>query len=274
MSEASSVMIETGRPENLASLNRPGPWNKFKRYVPPSITFLVIVGLWQLYAVLGLGKIPMPGPSEMLSAIVDFGLSGEFWTGAIESARVFLVGFVLGVVLGVFVGAVIGGVRFLSRSLGPLVFIGFTTPFIALIPLFLVLFGFGVGGKTAIVFFLVFITVILQTIEGIRNIDPTYLEVARAFRTPAVRKWMSVTIPAAMPYIMVGIRLGIGRGLVGTIVAEFSTAVTGLGGLILLKAQRYELADALVAPLFLAVVGISLTALVRRVENRMAEWKT
>jgi len=124
------------------------------------------------------------------------------------------------------------------------------------------------------VFFLVWITVVLQTIAGIRNVDPTYLEVASAFRTPHWRRWFAITFPAALPFVIAGIRLAIGRALVGVVVAEFETAVTGLGGLILLRAQQLDLAAAAVPALFLAAVGISITAALRAWEQRLKVWKS
>ena len=230
--------------------------------------------IFQAFVSLDLGKLKMPGPLDVLHSIVTFGVSGEFWSAALESGRVFLQGLIPGTILGVFIGLVVGGFRLLDRSLGPLLFGVYTTPFIAIIPLLLILFGFGVKGKTMIVFFLVFITVVLQTIAGVRNVDPTYFEVSNAFRAPRWRRLFEVTFPAALPFIVAGIRLGIGRALVGVVVAEFETQVTGLGGVIIAKAQRLELADAMIPAIFLAAVGIALAAALRRWEQRIQVWKS
>lgn len=245
-----------------------------EKWGPPGIAFLVGIAAWQLFVGLELGRIAMPGPLDVLYSMLTFGTSAEFWVAAAESARVLVQGLVPGVFLGVLTGVVVGNVRALDRSLGPLFYGIYTTPFIALIPLLLVLFGFGVLGKTSIVFFLVWITVVLQTIAGIRNVDRTHLEVAAAFRTPLLRRWFQVALPAALPFVVVGIRLAIGRALVGVVVAEFETAVTGLGGVILLKAQRLELADAMIPAVFLAIVGIVMTAALRKWEQRLQAWKS
>lgn len=244
------------------------------KWVPPGVALLCVLTSWQLFVTLDLGQVPMPGAMDVARAVVTFGFSGEFWSAAGESARVFAQGFFPAVVVGVLMGVIVGNVRALDSSLGPLFFAAYTTPFIALIPLLLVLFGFGIVGKTSIVFFLVWITVVLQTIAGIRNVDPNYLEVATAFRTPHWRRWFGITLPAALPFVVAGLRLAIGRALVGVVVAEFETAVTGLGGVILLRAQRLELAEATVPALFLAVVGISITAALRAWEQRLRVWKS
>jgi len=244
------------------------------RWAPPVVSLLVAMLIFQAFVSLDLGKLKMPGPLDVLHSIVTFGVSGEFWSAALESGRVFLQGLIPGMILGVFIGLVVGGFRLLDRSLGPLLFGVYTTPFIAIIPLLLILFGFGVKGKTMIVFFLVFITVVLQTIAGVRNVDPTYFEVSNAFRAPPWRRLFEVTFPAALPFIVAGIRLGIGRALVGVVVAEFETQVTGLGGVIIAKAQRLELADAMIPAIFLAAVGIALAAALRRWEQRIQVWKS
>lgn len=240
---------------------------------PPAIAFVVVLVLWQIFAGFDLGRMRMPGPVQVAGALVTFGTSGEFWSAAASSARVFVQGLVPATIVGVLLGLVIGNVRVLNDAVGPLFFAVYTTPFIALIPLLLVLFGFGVIGKTAIVFFLVLITVVLQTIAGVRNIDDVYWEVSDSFRAPVLRRWFEVALPAALPFIIAGVRLGIGRALVGVVVAEFETAITGLGGIIIFRAQRLELAEASVPAIFLAVVGIILTAVLRRWEQRLSVWK-
>mgnify|MGYP000017637869 FL=1 len=204
---------------------------------------------------------------------MEFGSTQEFREAAFSSGRVFLQGAVAGVLFGVAVGTVIGGNSLLDRALGPLVFAVYSTPFIALVPLFLVAFGFGVFSKSMIVFFLVFMTVVLQTIAGVRSVEPAYLEVADSFRAPTWRRWTEILLPGALPFIVAGIRLGIGRGLVGVVVAEFETAITGLGGVILQRSQNLQLAEGAVPAVFLATVGILLTAALRRLENRMNVWK-
>lgn len=242
-------------------------------WTPPLVALLVAVILWQLVVVLELGQLSLPGPWDVVYAAYDFGTSWEFWSAALESGRVFVQGLVPGVVVGVVVGMVIGQFDVLDRGVGPLLLAVYTTPFIAVIPLLLILFGFGIVGKTMIVFFLVWITVVLQTLAGVRNVDDKYLEVASAFRTPRLRQLLEVTFPAALPFIIAGVRLGIGRALVGVVVAEFETAVTGLGGVILFRAQQLQLAEALIPALFLGGVGIVLTAGLRRWEARIQAWK-
>lgn len=242
-------------------------------WAPPAVAFVIGLALWQGFVELDLGQMRMPGPLGVARALVTFGTSGEFWSAAASSARVFVQGLVPATIVGVLLGLVIGNVRWLNAAIGPLFFAVYTTPFIALIPLLLVLFGFGIIGKTMIVFFLVLITVVLQTIAGVNNVDEVYWEVSDSFRAPRWRRWFEVALPAALPFIIAGVRLGIGRALVGVVVAEFETAITGLGGIIIFRAQRLELAEASVPAIFLAVVGILLTAVLRKWEQRLTVWK-
>lgn len=246
---------------------------RFRGFVPALVALVIGLACWQVFVMLDLGKVLLPGPIEIGQAIVEFGTTADFWEAAVTSGRVFLQGAVAGIVVGVAAGIVIGGSSLLDRALGPLIFAVYSTPFIALVPLFLVAFGFGVFSKSMIVFFLVFMTVVLQTIAGVRSVDPTYLEVADSFQAPTWRRWSEILLPGALPFIVAGIRLGIGRGLVGVVVAEFETAITGLGGVILQRSQNLQLAEGAVPAVFLAAVGIVLTTILRRLEDRMNVWK-
>ena len=250
------------------------PWRtRATALTPPAVAFVIGLGLWQLFVALDLGRVELPGPLAIAGAIVEFGRTREFFDAALSSGQVFLQGTIAGALAGVAVGVAIGANRMLDRALGPLLFAVYSTPFIALVPLFLVAFGYGVLSKSMIVFFLVFMTVVLQTIAGVRNIDPRFLEVADSFSAPVWRRWTEILLPGALPFIVAGIRLGIGRGLVGVIVAEFETAITGLGGVILQRSQNLQLAEGAVPAVFLAAVGIALTVGLRRLEARLNVWK-
>lgn len=242
-------------------------------WIPATMAFVIGLAAWQLFVSLDLGRVELPGPFDLVRELAAFGTSSEFWIAALGSGRVFIQGIVPAVVVGVGVGLLIGSVGWLDRAFGPLLFAVYSTPFIALVPLFLVAFGFGVFSKSMIVFFLVFMTVVLQTIAGVRNVDRGIIEVAASFRAPRRRRIGELLLPGALPFIVAGVRLGIGRGLVGVVVAEFETAITGLGGLILRYSQNLQLAKATIPAIFLASIGVILTSYLRRFETRLEAWK-
>ncbi|HXF56219.1 MAG TPA: ABC transporter permease [Actinomycetota bacterium] len=251
---------------------RPGR-TRWRRTAIAAATAVGLLVGWQLAAPRMGTAFELPTPTSTWLALVEMARSGELWTATKESGLVLLVGTVPAIVLGIAMGVVIGGLRPLDVAFAPYLYAFYSTPFVALIPLFLLVFGVGFKGKVAIVFTLVWLPVLLQTIAGVRDVDPRLLEVGRSFRASEWRMLFEVRLPAAMSLIVAGIRLAVGRALVGVVVAEFDTAFSGLGAEIFRYSQRFRLSHALVPALVLAATGIVLTALLHRAEHRLERWR-
>ena len=114
--------------------------------------------------------------------------------------------------------------------------------------------------------------ILINTQQGVRNVDPGLLEVARAFNTSERRLWGDVIVPAAMPFIFTGVRLAIGRALIGMIVAEFLVGLAGLGYLIIVYQNTFRIDKMFVPVIVVAAFGIALMGLVQFVESRVAPW--
>ena len=185
-----------------------------------AVTFAVFLLFWHLYATQSDSVFDMPTPWSTADAAADMWSSGELRTAAIESGQVLLLGTIPAVVLGVLIGVLIGGVRELDVAFSPYIFAFYTTPFVALIPIYLLIFGLDVVGKAAIVFSLVWVAVVIQTTAGVRDVDPRFLEVARSFRASWWRQLLEIRLPAASSLIVAGMRLAIGRALVGVVVCR------------------------------------------------------
>lgn len=218
--------------------------------------------------------IPLPTVISTIDAFIEMIRSGELQEATLESLQVLLLGSIPGIALGIMVGLVIGGVRPLDRSLAPYIYAFYATPFPALIPVFVLLFGLGNFGKAMIVFTLVVTTVLLQTIAGVRDVDARFTEVARSFGSSRTRTLVEVHLPASMSFIVAGIRLAIGRALVGVVVAEFDTALSGLGALIFRHAGRLRLSHAFVPALLFSVTGIVIYMVLHKAEQRLERWKS
>jgi ABC-type nitrate/sulfonate/bicarbonate transport system permease component len=114
--------------------------------------------------------------------------------------------------------------------------------------------------------------ILINTYQGVRECDKNMLEVARSFRSPEWRVWQDVLLPYALPYIAAGVRLAIGRGLVGMIIAEFYTTISGLGFMITRYANNFEMDKTFVPVIVLMVLGVSLTSALKWLERRIAPW--
>ncbi len=148
----------------------------------------------------------------------------------------------------------------------------YATPMVALVPLLVLWFGIYLKAKIIVVFLFAVFPILINTYQGVRECDKNMLEVARSFRSTEWRVWQDVLLPFALPYIAAGIRLAIGRGLVGMVVAEFYTTISGLGFMITRYANNFEMDKTFVPVIMLMVLGVSLTTGLKWVERRIAPW--
>jgi NitT/TauT family transport system permease protein len=157
--------------------------------------------------------------------------------------------------------------------LDPWVSAVYATPTVALAPLFIFVFGIDAASKMAVVFLLAVFPIVINTATGIRSTEQIYIDAARSFSANRGQIFTKVLIPSALPFIVAGLRLGIGRGLVGVVVGEFIGARAGLGYMIFRSSQGFEI-DAMWAGVFLlAGTGVLSVIVLQKVERRLAPWR-
>ncbi len=147
-----------------------------------------------------------------------------------------------------------------------------STPNVALVPLIVLIFGFDVTAKVIVVIISSVFAVIVNTEQGVKNVDRRLLEVAHSFRSSERQLWGDVVIPSALPYMAAGLRLAVGRALVGMVVAEFFTSITGIGYLIVRYSNAFQPDHLLVPIVVVMALGIVLTRITRAIEQRIAPW--
>ena len=229
---------------------------------------LLVLLAWQLYAMVSSNAL-IVGPWDVALATRDLIASGELWQYARSSAVSMLFGMLAGSLAGLLVGLLVGRFRLVEIALDPYISALYATPLVAVIPVLIVLLGFGLTSKIVIVAIFVFFPVAINTAAGVRGVPRDLTELARTFCSTELQAWRDIVVPSALPYIVTGLRLAVGRGLIGVVVAEFETAVTGLGYLILSKSRRFLMAESLVPVVVLMVVGFALYGGLRRVEQHM-----
>lgn len=235
------------------------------------VGLLIVPVVWQLYA-LSADSPLIVGPIEVVRAGFDLAAEGVLLPAAGESAAVFVTGMAAGTAAGLLIGILVGRFRSVDVVLDPYISALFATPLVAVIPILIVALGFGFGAKVVIVAMFAFFPVAINTAAGVRGVPRDLDELARSFCSTELRAWRDILIPGALPFIVTGIRLAVGRSLIAVVVAEFSTAVTGLGFLILTRSRRFEMAESLVPVLLLMITGFALYTLLKRVEAKLAPW--
>ena len=215
----------------------------------------------------------MSYPSAIIHAAIAMIASGELLTALASSLRTLLVGFFTASCIGIAVGLLIGRYRFVDAATDWLVNAMYATPLIAIIPLVILWFGLGDSAKLFIVTILAVFPVLINTASGVRNIPRSLIDVGTAFAANERQVFLKIIIPAVIPFIMTGLRLGIGRAIIGMVAAEFFTAITGLGALIVKYGNQYDTASMFVPILILMLLGVALTSLVRKFEEMFAPWR-
>lgn len=234
---------------------------------------LFIPVIWQIYSLVAESPL-IVGPIEVVVASVGMIQDGTLLTAAGESGLVFVTGMLAGVLLGLLVGLLIGRFRTVDVALDPYISAIYATPLVAIVPLLVVALGFGFNAKVVIVMIFAFFPVAINTAAGVRGVPVDLEELAKMFCSNELQSWRDIVLPSSLPFIVTGMRLAVGRALIAVIVAEFSTAVTGLGFLILTKSRRFDMAESLVPVILLMITGFALYTLLKRSEKRLAPWSS
>lgn len=211
--------------------------------------------------------------SETLRRLWQLIVSGEFVSQFIDSAVLFLTGFVIALAIGVPVGLLLARVRVLRVGVEPYIMTLYATPMVALIPFILSLMGFGFAPKVLVVFLFAVFPVLYNTVEGARSIKPELIEVAKSYRSSEWSLWREVMLPYTLPYIMTGVRQAIGRALVGMVAAEFFLSSTGLGQLIMGASQNFDTAGVFASIFVIGLIGVGLMRLGLKIEQHFARWR-
>jgi NitT/TauT family transport system permease protein len=242
---------------------------------PIAATVSVVAGLllWELVSrFLVANALFLAAPSQILSAIVALARSGELWRHLGISSAEFALGYVIASALGVGAGLAMANSAAVKQAMSPWVAGLYATPTIALAPLFILWFGIGIWSKVLIVVLLVFFPVTINTEAGLRTTSDRLIEMLRSFGATPRQVFFKVSLPSAVPFILAGLKLGIGRGLIGVVVAELFGSRAGLGRLISASADAFNMPDLFAGVLVLAVAGIVMTAGFTWLEAKLVPW--
>ena len=235
------------------------------------VSIVAALSLWQLVGS-QIDPILFTTPTAVGSAAVAMLASGELWTYLAPSLLTLAIGLVLAIVFGITLGLLLARFRVLDVALDMYITFLYSIPSIALVPLIVLWAGFQTTAKVIILFFFAVFPLIINTYQGVKTVDARLLEVGRAFRCSERQLWTQIVLPSALPFIVTGIRLAVGRGLIGMVFADLYTAVSGIGYLISRTASTYRVDRMFVPIVTLGLLGIVLTAVLRMLERRVAPW--
>ena len=263
------ILAEQGRARQQAAARR----GRRRAYVVGIrvASLVVVLTVWQLVGQ-RIDPILFTTPTAVSAAALQMILSGELWSYLWPSLVVLVVGLAISAVAGIVGGLLLARFWALDVALDMYITFLYSTPTVALVPLIVLWVGFESTAKIVILFLFAFFPLVINTYQGVKNVDPRLLEVGRAFRCSERQLWTNIVLPAALPFIVTGLRLAVGRGLIGMVLADLYTAISGIGYLIVRSASTYRVDKMFVPIVVLGLLGITLTALLRAVERWVAPW--
>lgn len=249
-----------------------------KRWLLPGLTVAALIGLWQVAASTGaiagalhLEDFLVPSPAEIASAL---------WQSRAllaENAWVTLKEILLGIGCALAAGLTFAVVLHLSETLRrafyPLIVASQTVPILVIAPILVVWFGYGIGPKLAVIALVCFFPITVNTLDGLRAVDP---EATKMMRTLHASRWQTfkrVEAPNALPYAFSGIKIAVAIAVIGAVFGEWVGADAGLGRMILLDGNQLETARQFAAVAVLSAIAIALFGLLALAERRVVTWR-
>ena len=235
------------------------------------VALAIALSLWQI---VGMNTDPVlfTTPIKVSFAAVNMIWSGELWQALWPSLIVLAVGLTLAIVFGIAVGLLLARFHILDVAVTVYITFLYSIPSVALVPLIVLWAGYETTAKIIILFLFAFFPMVINTYQGVKAVDPKLLEVGRAFRCSERQLWGNIILPASLPFIVTGIRLAVGRGMIGMVLADLYTAISGIGYLIVRTAGVLEVDRMFVPIVTLGLLGVTLTAILRYVETKVAPW--
>ncbi len=249
-------------------------WRRIRPFVEYGAALvLLLVAWWYASGPMGMPRYLLPSPQSTVSTLWEMLLSGELLPHFWFTLRNIILGLAIGAVTGVAGAWVLYKLPRLSTVLdGPLVVFQ-TAPKIALAPLFVVWFGLGLTAKLVLIFSLVFFPVLIGALAGFRGIDSRMHDLSVLLKLSPIQRLTRIDMPAAMPGIFVGLKIGAVQALVGAVLAEWISGSDGLGYLMTYAGATYKTSLLFGAVLLTSLLGIALHAGLTALETRVLSWK-
>jgi NitT/TauT family transport system permease protein len=228
--------------------------------------------LWEIW---GRGQSPwfFTYPSAILRAGLVMLQSGEIYEALKVSLKALGVGYALAAFTAIPMGLLAGRFSYLRRLLSPIMMAFYVTPRLALIPLIIIWVGIGFWAKITVIWLITFFAIFFNLLHGMGSLSQSYLDVAKAYGANEYQILREVTLPAIMPFIATGLRLGLGLALIGMVVSEFLIGLTGLGGVIIYYSSRLKVAYVFAAVFVILALGLTLMSIAYSLERRISHWK-
>jgi len=247
---------------------------RHERLVLGCVAVAFALGLWEVVGRSGIvNPIFLSSPSAIAATGYKMTLSGELSQHLLVSGKEFLLGYFMAVLTAIPLGVLVGWYRRLNYVLDPFLSALYVTPRVALLPLIVLWLGVGILPKVAVIFLGAFFPICINTIAGVRTVDRSHIMVAKSFGGDNLHILKTIVFPSCVPFMLAGLRLAVGRALVGVVVGEFYAASAGVGFLITVAGASFQTDKVFVGIAMIAAFGMMCNEILSRAERRVERWR-
>jgi ABC-type nitrate/sulfonate/bicarbonate transport system permease component len=271
------VTSETGQPDNgkvLEQLQVPGI-ARFKNFAITVLNLSTFFVLWEIFARAEvINPLFFPRISDTFAAMYNGFVDGVIWPQLSHSLTNFLIGMLISAAIGIPVGLLMGANHIVDLTLSPYVWAMTSLPRVALIPLLILILGFGNSMQLTIIVLSAVFPIMVNCMAGVKTVDPSLIRAGKVFGAGRVQMYLKIILPFTLPFVISGINQGIARGLVGMLIGELlGGGGAGLGYLLDRAGDQFDAPMLYATLIILAVMSVGLVQSMRWLERRVAPWR-
>jgi NitT/TauT family transport system permease protein len=271
-----TVNASTPARTELRTPRRPSPKPWLVRTRSRWLPYVTVIAILLIWEILGQSMHWNPlfssYPSEIWGGFVDLA-HGTLWTDLQVSGAEFILGMLISLAIAIPVGLLMGMNRTLYAAFDPIIGALYSTPILVLAPLLVIWFGLGIASKVAIVVILSSFSVMMNLTEGVRSADPVLLRAARSFGANRWQVYTDVVFPAVVPFFVTGLRLAVGRAMIGVVVGEYIASTAGVGYQINADAELFNTPRYLAGAAVVVIISVAIMAGLKYLEKTLAPWR-
>src|SRR5262245_7155468 len=247
---------------------------RYERVLLGSLAVAMVLVAWEVFGRSRVvNPILMSYPTAIVRAGTRMAASGELAEHVLVSGGEFFLGFLLAALTAVPLGLLAGWYGRLHSLLDPFLSALYAVPRVALLPLIVLWAGIGLWSKVLVIFLGAFFPICLNAIAGVRTVDQTHVKLARSFLSSELQIFRTIVVPSCVPFILAGLRLGVGRALVGVVVGELYGASAGVGFLIAMAGNTFQTDKVFVGIALIGAFGLLCNELLEWAERRVERWR-
>lgn len=256
------------------ALPRDGWSRRNQARITGTTAVLVFLAIWQIVAAIRLvPALFLPGPTDIVEAAIEMSKHPLLLKDLQVSGTEFAVGYLLAAVTAIPLGLATGWYPGVRHATDPFINFLYATPRVVLLPLFIIWFGIGLESKIALCYLGAFFSIVIATSQGVRTLDSHLIKVARSFGSSDLHMFRTIALPGSVPFILTGLRLGIGHALIAVVVGELVAAQAGVGLRIAIAGATFQTAKVFAGVTLVATTGLLATAVLARLESNFDKWR-